>query len=1498
MSVMYVMLVICLGWTATRTLAQDTDICAEGAPNIEYGNGSDGDLVIPPGQTWELEPFKNYVNVVVGDNATLDTRGHTLRVCRTLTNRGTISDWYCGGAGGSGGQGGRGGSPCGNWPGKPPECEPGECGTSGSAPVCDGAGRGGDGGCGGSGGGGAWRQFLAYCAEAYGGDGGDGGDGGRGGGSVRIYAHNLDNEGTIHADGERGIGRGDPSVNIDGEDGEYFRWRHGGLLKDLAGGGGGGGAGGAGGDGGTVEIHYCHPLNLNANDIHARGGDGGIGGSGGCGHTCHYATPSGNRQPGCPGTCGGGEGGDGEYRFGRSSGHGGDGANGAHGLDGTRILEWPCCEYDSANFNVLRYDLDIEITPEPENRWIEGHNTMQIRSLIDGAESFRFRLDQKRFATPTVSVNDTGEPPWEEVPWEWAGDGKTACASLNRQYNHGEDFYVKVEYAGAPWSEDGDGMFFETHGPSLVPIVFTTVEPWFAYRWLPVKDDGDNWNCDKATAELSFTVPDWMEVVSNGVCNDVEVLRETSQKKWNWETTHETAAYLFSVAATNYDVTKPYYAATDVALYTWPEDSGPLSDSGWNRVTQMLEFFSHHERFGPYPFADEKYAIYQWPEGSGGMEHQTASGQEGRPWFITFIHHPLFPFEESVTAEEAAHQWWGDLITCATWNNIWLNEGLGNYARVVWFESQDSRPQIPGRTPWMRAHLYMLWYYRAELFRIGGFGEAVYAYDISPPGDIFTVQFSKAPWVLHMLRHLSDPAYTSDGPDNNCDTPVFYKILRKYRDEQMAEDPPPPGCATTEEFREAAEHVLAADNIYDTWKAYPGHPGDDSFDDLVWFFGEPSDNPEERYGWVYGHGAPSYRYSWWNEATGDERVLKLRIRQVQSEEHENDAEVFVMPIDVTLWYGPLQSTRRTVWNCAEHQVISIPVDRPVLWVDFDPDDWVLRRAARPEVYGRISDMGVKAATDGPAAAVNNVTQVAAGLDVEGAGGRASMWLVEPYYGLEPGANDLGFLPGDTSSTAFDLNDAGQTVGESRDGNGAVHAVLWLPERAFGWEPGLHELPSIGPVSSARAINDIGQIAGFSGTPGAHQAVLWEYNYEAGEWEVIPLPPPPPGVGEASEATGISNGAQVVGWWETEADSRHAVLWKYDWENEEWRGIDLGPGEAHDVNDSGEIVGASAATPVRSPIKWILPADVPDPIPVPVPLPIAGSRSCEGVAYGINSAGEIVGQYCGSAVLWLPAPAYGLPEGMSDLNSDPVPAVPCWILEVGLDINDAGQIVGYGHHFGASEKHVFLLDLYGGEDCNGNDIVDDCEPLFLDPPDGVRDARQPHPPDDSTPEVMEGIDTFLVIAPEGAEDISRWSACETNNNPDKHPGIAPPNNIKKVTCEDELCTVTLQRPIAHGEVTTIAYDETETGGCIQGMGTFIFLPGDANGDGCSTPADVLAVIDCCVNKVCDPPWGFYSCDIDRDGWPAQADILRVIDLLNGAGEYEPWLNVCIDATGCP
>ena len=513
----------------------------------------------------------------------------------------------------------------------------------------------------------------------------------------------------------------------------------------------------------------------------------------------------------------------------------------------------------AAATDVLHYRLDIEINPG--TGCLGGSNVMTVRNLSSALTAFRFRLHEG-FDLGGVAVD--GRPAsWRRI------DPATVEVAMDPPIAEGTTFDLEVRYDGCPAVFlGGNGVFFGSMGiyfgsSADGPLVWTLSEPWYAYTWWPVKDD----NTDKATADLLFTVPPAMTVASNGtLVETTDVTR--SKRRYHWVTAYPTAPYLFSFSAAIYHTFSSAFddgsGTMPLEFYVFPQDDTPTNRALWLDTAAMLRVFG--DRFGLYPFVSEKYGIYEFTF-NGGMEHQTMTGQGGGDG----------AFDPWLSAHELAHQWWGDLVTCATWHDIWLNEGFATYAEALW---DEGAPGSSGEQALLAA--------MAER-RPRHVDGSVYVPDTASEERVFSEDFSylKGAWVLHMLRHvMGDEA--------------FFATLAAYRERYAY------STATTADFQAVAEGV------------YGGS--------LAWFFAP----------WVYGFGAPEYGVGWRQTVAGGRNWVELYVTQTQPAGYPT----FTMPVDVVI-HGADGDSVRTVLTRARAEHALFATDGTIDSVEFDPDRWVL-----------------------------------------------------------------------------------------------------------------------------------------------------------------------------------------------------------------------------------------------------------------------------------------------------------------------------------------------------------------------------------------------------------------------------------------------------------------------------------------------------------------------------------------------------------------------------
>jgi aminopeptidase N len=289
----------------------------------------------------------------------------------------------------------------------------------------------------------------------------------------------------------------------------------------------------------------------------------------------------------------------------------------------------------------------------------------------------------------------------------------------------GERDSVGIVYQGNPSNGGGFGYFVHDNHMKG-PIVHTLSEPYGAQYW---------WPCKQSLHDKIDSLDVWvytdtsLKAASNGVVVRNEVLGDT-QRLMVWKHRYPIATYLVAIAVTNYSEYTQYAPLVGrtkplpVLNYVFPQFRVD-SERETKDVLPMIRLFD--SLFVPYPFEKEKYGHAQFTWG-GGMEHQTMSF--------------MVNFSYDLMAHELAHQWFGDMVTCGTWQDLWLNEGFATYLTVMTTEYLKSKEESYGKLRGMRSNI------------TGNDDGSVFPRDTLNVGSLFNgrLTYNKGAWVLHMLR--------------------------------------------------------------------------------------------------------------------------------------------------------------------------------------------------------------------------------------------------------------------------------------------------------------------------------------------------------------------------------------------------------------------------------------------------------------------------------------------------------------------------------------------------------------------------------------------------------------------------------------------------------------------------------------------------------------------------------------------------------------------------
>ena len=467
----------------------------------------------------------------------------------------------------------------------------------------------------------------------------------------------------------------------------------------------------------------------------------------------------------------------------------------------------------ASNFDVKYYRCEWEV--DPTVRYIKGKVTVYF-VVADAATSIALDLMAPLVVDSVTQRNVL-------LTRQQVNNG--VQINFSSPLNAGTLDSVSVYYQGVP-PNTGFGSFIQSSHLGT-PVMWSLSEPYGSRDWWPCK----NWLDDKAESiDVLITAPSQYKAASNGLLQSETLIAGSTKKITHWKHRYPIASYLMCFAVTNYAVFNNSVQLGSITLpmqtFCYPEDLVSFQN-GTQNVLDALQLY--HNTFGDYPFIKEKYGHVQFGWG-GGMEHQTST-------FVVSIN-------EGLIAHELGHQWFGDKITCGSWEDIWLNEGFATHLASFYSETKYPATAIANR--------------KNEInFITSQPGGSVWVDDTTKVGRIFDsrLSYNKGSHLLYMLRwKLGDS--------------TFFRALRSYqKDPQLIY-----GFARTADLK---RHLEAESN-----------------QDLTQFFSD----------WFKGQGYPTYNVEWTPIGSN---YVKVKMNQTTS---HASVSFFAMPVALQFKNATQQKT--------------------------------------------------------------------------------------------------------------------------------------------------------------------------------------------------------------------------------------------------------------------------------------------------------------------------------------------------------------------------------------------------------------------------------------------------------------------------------------------------------------------------------------------------------------------------------------------------------------
>ncbi len=517
------------------------------------------------------------------------------------------------------------------------------------------------------------------------------------------------------------------------------------------------------------------------------------------------------------------------------------------------------------NERVRIYDvthITIDISFDREKKEVIGNVKTSIVPLTSGLN--KFEIDAVGF-----NINYIRDESERDLNYDY--DNKKITVKTEKEYTPNDTLTYTVDYTCVP--QRGLYFIYPTElNPSMPNQIWTQGEDEDNRYWIPVYDYPN----DKATFELFISVENKYKTLSNGYLDFSNVISGTNIRRDHWVMDKPNSTYLIMLAVGDFNVISDETANAPVYSYVDQNINYGDAQYSFRNVSRMMKGFS--EKF-EYEYPWNKYAEVVVEDFIfGGMENVTATVLNKRVIFSPEVENDYT--SESTVSHELAHQWWGDLVTCANWKELWLNESFATYSADIWKEISAGEDELD-----------------YEVLKEGDgslrIDSIIGRYPVwAGYGNVTTNVYDKGSVILNSFRHILGKEFF----------PALANYLKKYNFKNVE------SVNLLDEFIAANKNEkISSDNLKKMFTQ-----------------------------WIWKAGSPEFQTSYvYNAKT---KTVELNVKQIQK--IDSLTSVFLMPVDIRL-KNSSEDTIETIMISKKEETFNLPLKSAPEMVVFDCGNYFL-----------------------------------------------------------------------------------------------------------------------------------------------------------------------------------------------------------------------------------------------------------------------------------------------------------------------------------------------------------------------------------------------------------------------------------------------------------------------------------------------------------------------------------------------------------------------------